>query len=106
MDHYKQEPRSLIMCVIPLQMLIAEKIIELNPNKKFDLLVLVLNDNDKYAYYYNKLKEKCIDSFYYIPKIGLNSFFDFIRQLHKMYKFFLVSVDSRFFQYIFSKTFA
>lgn len=106
MDRHKQEKRSLIMCTTPLQMLIAEKIIELNSDKKFDLLVLVSNDNNKYAYYYNKLKEKCIDSFYYIPKIGLNSFFDFLRQLHKMYKFFLVSVDSRFFQYIFSKTFA
>jgi len=103
MGNLKQESTRLIMCVIPLQILIYEKIIDLNPNKKFDLLVLILNDN--YICFYNKLKEKCIDIFDYIPKIGLNSFFDFIRQLIEMY-IFLVSVDFRIFQYIFSKTFA
>ena len=73
MDHCEQESRNLIMCTTPLQMLIAEKIIKLNKDEKFDLLVLALNNND--VYYYNKLKEKCIDIFDYIPKAGLNSFF-------------------------------
>ena len=48
--------KSLIVCLTPLQMLIAEKIISLNPDKQFDLLVIALSDNEKYKHYYQKVK--------------------------------------------------
>lgn len=105
----KQDLRSLIICCTPLQMLIAEKIIELNPNKKFDLIVTVPNDNDKFRYYYNKLKKKCFDCLYYIDKVGLKSFFKFIidvkkNSLNKNYReIYLASIESRYFQYVISK---
>ena len=57
MDSAKLSSRSLIMCVTPLQMIIAEKIIKLNPEQNFDLLVIALCDNDKY--YFDKLKKLC-----------------------------------------------
>ncbi|MEQ1150323.1 glycosyltransferase family 52 [Acinetobacter johnsonii] len=109
MDHAKQEPRSLIMCVTPLQMLIAEKIIHLNGNEQFDLVVLALNDNQKYRYYYNRLKEICDNSFYYIPRAGLTGFLYFLKHLKKSNinknynNLYLASIDARHFQYIISK---
>ncbi|MDP8143288.1 glycosyltransferase family 52 [Pasteurella atlantica] len=44
----------------PLQMLIAEKIIELHSEDKFYAIVLGQKENSKYYYYANRLKEKCI----------------------------------------------
>lgn len=111
MGNLKQESTSLIMCVTPLQMLIAEKIIDLNSDRNFDLLVMVLNDNEKYEYYYDGLKKKCLSSLYYISKSGVNGFVDFIKKLkknnlNKNYKeLYLASVDSRHFQYVVSKNF-
>ncbi|WP_338560580.1 glycosyltransferase family 52 [Acinetobacter sp. KS-LM10] len=111
MGNPKQESTSLIMCVTPLQMLIAERIIDLHSDRNFDLLVMVLNDNEKYEYYYDRLKKKCLSSIYYIPKSGLFGFFDFIKNLkknnlNKNYKeLYLASIDSRHFQYIVSKNF-
>lgn len=112
MDHGKQESKSLIMCTTPLQMLIAEKIIQLNQGEDFDLLVLALNNNQKYRYYYNRLSEICENSLYYIPKAGLTGFFDFLKELknsniNKNYKnIYLASIDSRHFQYIISKKYS
>lgn len=109
MDRHKQEKRSLIMCTTPLQMLIAEKIIELNSDKKFDLLVLVSNDNNKYAYYYSRLKEKCFNSLYCVSDLKINNFFSFIKQLKKnnlnkkYQELYLASIDSRYLQYVVSK---
>lgn len=97
------------MCTTPLQMLIAEKIIELNSDNEFDLLVILLYDNDKYKYYYNRLKKMCVNSLAYTPKTGLNGFVKFIGQLKKSYlnkkyqRLYLASVDSRHFQYLISK---
>ena len=102
-------PRNLIMCVTPLQMIIARKIIELNPDEKFDLLVLALEDNEKYRYYYERLKKICINSLYIVSKPGLLGFADYIKQLKvnslniKYQNMYLASIDSRHFQYIVSK---
>lgn len=109
MSSSKQDPRNLIICCTPLQMIIAEKIIELNPNKKFDLLVTVPNDNDKFRYYYTKLEKKCFDCLYYIDKVGIKSFFKFViavrkNNLNKNYRaIYLASIDYRYFQYIISR---
>lgn len=109
MDHHKQEPRSLIMCVTPLQMLIAKKLIQKFHDQDFDVLVVALVDNEKYRYYYNKLDEISCNSFYYVPKNGFLGFLDYIQKLkehgflEKYTNCFLASIDSRHFQYIISK---
>ena len=40
------QQKSLIMCVTPLQMLIAEKIIHKFKDQKFDVIVIALADNE------------------------------------------------------------
>lgn len=52
---------NLIICCTPLQVLIAEKIIDLYPNEKFIGMVLInkKNINDKYRFYYDRLNKKC-----------------------------------------------
>lgn len=105
----KQKTRSLIMCVTPLQMIIARKIIELKSEEDFDLLVIALSDNNKYRYYYEKLKGICIDSFYYTTDVGLKGFVRYIKKLNsnrldkKYQNLYLASIDSRHFQYILSR---
>ena len=101
--------RSLIMCVTPLQMMIAEKIIQLNPEQDFDLLVIALSDNDKYRYYYDRLKNICISSLYYTTEKGMKGFLNYIRKLkknklnEKYESLYLASIDSRHFQYVLSR---
>jgi len=109
MNSSKQEPRSLIMCATPLQMLIAEKIIELNSNERFDLLVVALVDNEKYHTYFERVKKLCINSLYYVEGKGSLVFFDYMARLKthglniKYNSYYLASIDSRHFQYILSK---
>lgn len=101
--------KSLIMCVTPLQMIIAEKIIQLNPKEDFDLLVIALSDNDKYRYYYDRLKNICVTSMYYTTEKGMKGFLNYIRKLNKTkldkkyQSLYLASIDSRHFQYILSR---
>lgn len=110
MDNCKKNSKNLIMCVTPLQMLIAEKIIDLNCDQNFDLIVLVHNNNEKYHYYYQRLQAKCINSLYYVLEPGFFGFLNYInkikkKSLNKKYKnYYLASIDSRHFQYIISKT--
>jgi len=109
MNSSKQEPKSLIMCATPLQMLIAENIIELNSNESFDLLVVALVDNEKYRNYFERVKKICANSLYYVQGSGSLIFFDYIRKLKnnnfytKYNKYYLASIDSRHFQYILSR---
>lgn len=101
--------KSLIMCTTPLQMIIAERIIDLHPDKSFDLIVVTLNSNEKYRYYFNKLKKSCNNNLYYVSKEGLVEFINFIRELtinnvNKNYTdLFIASIDLRHFQYVASK---
>ena len=103
------QQKSLIMCVTPLQMLIAEKIIHKFKDQKFDVIVIALADNEKYRYYYKKLEKISCNSFYYVPKDGFLGFLEYINVLKKngfVGKYtncFLASIDSRHFQYIISK---
>lgn len=50
---------NLILCYTPLQVLIAEKIIELYPNEKFYGVMIYSTKNDKFEYYQKRLAEKC-----------------------------------------------
>lgn len=103
------QQKSLIMCVTPLQMLIAKKIIHKFKDQKFDVIVVALVDNEKYRYYYKKLEKVSCNSFYYVPKDGFLGFLEYINVLKengfaKRYtNCFLASIDSRHFQYIISK---
>ncbi|QGM28722.1 glycosyltransferase family 52 [Acinetobacter towneri] len=103
------QQKSLIMCVTPLQMLIAEKIIHKFKDQKFDVMVVALVDNEKYRYYYKKLEKISCNSFYYVPKDGFLGFLEYINVLKengfakKYTNCFLASIDSRHFQYIISK---
>lgn len=107
MVHDRQ--KSLIMCVTPLQMLIAEKIIHKFKDQKFDVIVIALADNEKYRYYYKKLEKISCNSFYYVPKDGFLGFLKYINVLKrngfagKYANCFIASIDSRHFQYIISK---
>lgn len=104
-----QKSRSLIMCVTPLQMIIAEKIMKLHSSESFDLLVIALNDNEKYKYYYDRLKKVSLNSLYYISTPGLNGFLDYVKKLkinhldHSYKNLYLASIDSRHFQYLVSE---
>lgn len=104
---------NLIICLTPLQMLIAEKIIEKNSDKTFDLLVISLFDNDKYKYYYSKLENKVRNANYFVYKPAgfyknLKNFFDFKKFYKKNFNnkvysgYYLASIDSRHCQYILS----
>ena len=50
---------NLIVCASPLQVLIAEKIIDEHPNEMFYGIMMMSNTNSKYNYYYERLKKKC-----------------------------------------------
>lgn len=108
MSVIEKKPRNLIMCVTPLQIIIAEKIIELKSEDDFDLLVIALSDNEKYRYYYNRLKNVCVASMYYTTEKGMKGFFNYICKLNKTkldrkyQNLYLASLDSRHFQYILS----
>ena len=96
-------------------MLIAKKIIELNPNEIFDFVLMPgAKMNDKFKYYFNKLSEKTSQSFYYeldgvsgLKKIY--KFYDFIKvfksnfKITEYNKYYIASIDNKFFQAILSK---
>lgn len=114
MDHYKQEPRSLIMCTTPLQMLIAEKIIEMNSSEKFDLILIVNGEiNNKFKKYFNRLMKKCNKSmiFELNSVVNIKKIKEFLK-FKKTYKnwsdfhyssYYLASIDNVFFHWILSK---
>lgn len=106
--------KSLIICLTPLQMLIAEKIIEINNDQIFDLLVIALYDNCKYRYYFDRLKSKVKNAQYFVYEPSsvmenLKNFLEFKKfyskyfSSNKNYKnYYLASIDSRHCQYIIS----
>lgn len=57
---------NLIICLTPLQMLIAEKIIKQKNLKNNILLVIAYNDNDKFRYYYNRLSLLCDKAYFFL----------------------------------------
>lgn len=105
----EKKQRSLIMCVTPLQMIIAEKIINLKSEEDFDVLVIALCDNEKYRYYYNRLKKISLDGMFYSGDVTIRGFLSYIKMIKnekidkKYNNLYLASIDSRQFQYVFSK---
>lgn len=105
--------RKIIMCLTPLQMLIAEKIIEKDPMSKFDIVVSILNDNEKYKLYSERLVSKAENFLIFKPKESkgkpLLMALDVLRfskqlkeaKFKKIYaEYYLASCDYRYFQYI------
>lgn len=108
MIHNITKHRSLIICSSPFQMLIAEKIIALNSEDQFDLLVIAIADNKKFKFYYQRLSKLCINCLYYTEP-GLLGFLGFRKQLKSSHleapykNIYLANIDSRHIQYIISK---
>lgn len=102
---------SLIICLTPLQVLIAKEIIRINSNQIFDFILITNNKNDKYKYYYDVLKEICIKSYFYSFSWS-SSFLNFLNFLNfkksiglefefkKYSSIYVASIDSRHIQYI------
>ncbi|MDN8285917.1 glycosyltransferase family 52 [Acinetobacter baumannii] len=60
--------KSLVICFTPLQMLIAEKIIAQQPS--VDLIVIALNNSDKYKYYYNNFQHQNVKKQYFLLDVN------------------------------------
>lgn len=60
----EEKPVNLIICTTPLQMVIAEKIIEQHPNEKFYFVLMTLaHKNDIYESYLNRVEKKADKSY-------------------------------------------
>nr|DAC80233.1 TPA_exp: Gtr13 glycosyltransferase [Acinetobacter baumannii SDF] len=101
---------SLVICFTPLQMLIAEKIVAQQPS--VDLIVIALNNNDKYKYYYNIFQHPNIAKQYYLFDNNKSRFFKFINiikfnenfKLEKFYEnIYISSIDNKYTHNILSK---
>lgn len=108
----KKKAHCLLMCATPLQVLIAERIIELNPNKTFDLIFTKYsNDNKaKFDYYFDRLRSQCSKSLNWIYAPGLSNF---LRYKYTLYKsgfhdsydeLYLSNIERRHFQYFVSQS--
>ncbi|MCU4482543.1 glycosyltransferase family 52 protein [Acinetobacter ursingii] len=105
---------NLIICLTPLQMLIAEKIIE-KEGGNFELLCFYYNDNEKYDYYYNRLCKVCVKKNRYLVnstnkierfKEILKFIFFIKKNMRKKYiNVYLSSIDNSFFHVLLSKIF-
>lgn len=105
--------RSLIMCVTPLQMVIAEKIIKNKKDETFDIVVVSQDDNKRFMYYYDKLKDITNKQLFFKYNSSsewskFKSVLDFKREYKKSFflkkysKIYLASIDSRHFHYVLS----
>lgn len=102
---------NLIVCLTPLQALIACKIIDIFPNEKFFVLFINLKSNETYEYYNQKLSAKSLKTWVIkrkqYPKIGdLLTFIKFKMTLERSIlsyqynKVLFASIDDPIIQYI------
>lgn len=99
------------MCATPLQLLIVERIIELYPEKEYDLIVLTgeTDNREKFTHYYNRVKKFCKNSILYEYKYGFKSFIMFRRKISKSVfnteynELYLANFQKGAFQYLVSK---
>lgn len=106
---------NLIICMTPLQVLIAKEVVKDRYEDSFIGLYMTYNNNEKHSYYYEILKKTCrLTSFILLENESfikrINTFYRLQRQLRsldlsKRYIdcIFLASVDTMFVQYIVSK---
>lgn len=83
-----ESKKNLIICLTPLQMLIASRIVEKEP-AVYDFLCLSYDENEKYDYYYEKLGQHCDKSYKFIVRSNskIGRLFDFLK-----FKFFLKNI--------------
>lgn len=103
----------LFICITPLQMLIAERLIENNPSYENDFICMYYDNNEKYDYYYERLKSKCQTSskFLISDNGGIIKLLELFRlyfllgsNFKKKYEIIsFASIDSFFIHYICSK---
>ncbi|AWL30330.1 hypothetical protein DJ533_18095 [Acinetobacter defluvii] len=103
--------KNLLICLTPLQMMIASKIIDDNPGI-YDVLCFSYNDNEKYNHYFTKISEKCDISYRYIVESQgkIRRIFEFAKYrlfINRITKInydtvFLASVDNPFFHLLLS----
>lgn len=118
MKNINLQSTSLILCTTPLQVLIAESIIDKHQDQSFDVIMITFHDNEKYKYYFNRIKSKCNLSLYYVKSdyflankirkvIRLHSNFTKVLRKNKIgYQYsniYLASIDEPYFQYIITK---
>lgn len=116
MDTGKQGSKSLIMCVTPLQLLIAKKIIENNPKKDFFLIMFASNISEnnllKCKFYFDSIIDSVENHWY--EEVSHKGFFSNIQTFFSIKKkfdnlkikfdeYYLASIDSMLFQYFISK---
>lgn len=99
---------NLILCYTPLQVLIAEKIIELYPNEKFYGVMLCSVKNPKFDYYATRLAQKCHQFYSLVQKTDRIGLFKQIIALKLKFsrkrfdKVFLASINDIQIQFILS----
>lgn len=105
----KEQDMNLIICYTPLQVLIAEKIIEMHPNDEFYGVMVYLATNKKYDYYAERLRKKCkvFAQLLEKQKKGLNKFFFFWKIILQIKKYniryiFCASINELFVQSVVS----
>ncbi|UGQ29803.1 glycosyltransferase family 52 [Acinetobacter calcoaceticus] len=101
----EQSNKNLLVCLTPLQMLIASKIVDKNPIS-YDLLCLSYNENEKYDYYYKRLSHKSDLSWKFLIRSNnkLGRIYDLInfklflkKELSEKYEnIYLASIDNPF----------
>lgn len=104
---------SLFICVTPLQMLIAEKIIDKTRPVNIEIIVLAYQKNDKYMHYIKRLEKKCTNFtvLAVTPKNKLVTVIAFAKShtilnknMSKTYsEVYLSSIDNKYVQLIVSK---
>lgn len=75
---------NLIICHTPLQVIIAERIIDLHPNEQFYGILFTSNMNSKFDYYFKRLSKRCLVFDYFIYSQGLFKNFDTFFNLYKL----------------------
>lgn len=111
MTQSTKKKRGLLMCATPLQVLIAEKIIEKSPDTDF---YLIFTDHDyenkvKFRHYYNRLKSRCVKSLYWTDHYGLKNFVKFRMKLRrseldiKYDKLYISNLERKHFSYMVSQ---
>ena len=95
--------KNLIICTTPLQILLAEKIMDVVQGD-YTVVIITRHNNDKYQYYSNRIKEKSNSLLYYylrsITKYSrlwevLNFKIDFDLFSQEGYRYcFLASIDN------------
>ncbi|WP_373767272.1 glycosyltransferase family 52 [Glaesserella sp.] len=99
---------NLIICCTPLQVLIAEKIIEQHPNEPFYGIMLSTVSNKKFDYYKQRLADKCVEFFAMVQETQRLKLFKQILQLKRRFggksfhKAFVANINELQIQFILS----